>query len=247
MICSSRSARFRAAGPFISAPRRFPRRPGSSGSAADGVNGTFSQAFVNTNTLLSLAVVYLPGSVVLQTVQGSFASNVPGLTPNELAVARALDKVVDRSRVARLVDALDALPLQSVPGALERIVPTHLLAMFDAGIASATVQADNLERRLEEIRNGSTGVSTGGLHLSDSRGAGDGKQAVGKDGKALEEAPLSDRWSCFVNGSGEFVDTESSAIVQGTEFTTGGISAGADYRFGDNAAAGLAAGRLPAV
>jgi outer membrane autotransporter protein len=216
-------------------------------TAAGGITGSFSRLIIPTNTVLSLGLEYLPNSVVLETIQGSFAQDVPGLTPNERAVARALDKVVNEKKVSGLVDELDTLSLGSVPGALEKIVPTQLLAMFDASIASATVQADNLERRMEEIRDGSTGFSASGLHLSDSRGTqsgggADAKQAIGKDGKELEPAPLSDRWGFFVNGSGEFVDTQSTALAQGGEFTTGGISTGADYRLCDHAAVGVTAG-----
>ena len=216
-------------------------------TAAGGVTGSFSQFLIPTNTLLSLGLEYLPNSVVLETIQGSFAQDVPGLTPNERAVGRALDKVVNQKKVSGLVDELDTLPLGSVPGALEKIVPTQMLAMFDASIASSTVQADNLERRMEEIRGGSTGASVTGLHLTDSRGTqsgggADAKQAIGKDGKELEPAPLSDRWGYFVNGSGEFVDTQSTALAQGGEFTTGGISAGADYRLCDRAAVGVTGG-----
>lgn len=216
-------------------------------TAAGGITGGFSQLIFPTNTLLSLGLKYLPNSVVLETIQGSFAQDIPGLTPNERAVAKALDKVVNQKKVAGLVDELDTVPLGSLPNALAKIAPTQLLAMFDASIASATVQADNLERRMEEIRGGSTGFSASGLHLIDSRGTrsgggDDGKQALGKDGKELEPAPLSNRWGYFVNGSGEFVDTQSTALAQGGEFTTGGISTGADYRLCDHAAVGVTAG-----
>jgi len=155
--------------------------------------------------------------------------------------------VLNDPKVSGLVDELDSLSVASVPNALDKIAPTDLLSMFDASINSANVQADNLERRMEEIRGGSTGCSTSGLHLTDSHGtvgcgAVDSKQPIGKDGKELAPAPLSDRWGFFVNGSGEFVDEQSTALARGTDFTTGGISTGADYRLGDHAAAGVTAG-----
>ena len=217
-------------------------------TADKGVAGQFAYLIdpLRTNTLLNLGVVYYPNMAVLELVQGSFAKDVPDLTPNQKAVATALDRVVNNHRVSGLIDELDSLSLSEVPGALEKIVPTDLLTMFDASINSANVQADNLERRMEEIRGGSTGCSTDGLHLTNSHGmmggGADPKQAIGKDGKELSAAPLSERWGFFINGSGELVDEESTAIARGMNFTTGGISTGADYRLGDHAAAGVTAG-----
>jgi outer membrane autotransporter protein len=190
---------------------------------------------------------YQPNQVLLEAIQGSFAS-VEGLTPNERAVARGLDKVVENSHVSKLVDTLDSLPIGAIPNALERIVPTDLLTMFDASLASSEVQANNLERRMEELRNGATGFSASGLNVSDPHGTRsfngntDGKQAIDKDGKTLEPAPVDNRWGFFINGSGEFVDTESTSIARGTDFTTEGITTGADYRLGDHAAVGVTAG-----
>jgi len=215
-------------------------------TAAGGIDGKFSQLVFPSGTLLYFGLEYQPNSVILDVLQGSFAKDVPNLTPNERAVGAALDKVVNSKQVSGLVDKLDSLSLASVPGALDQIAPTELLTMFDASIASASVQADNLERRMEEIRDGSTGFSGDGLHLTNSHGeqsaGGSAKQAIGKDGKELAPAPLSDRWGFFINGSGEFVDVESNDIAHGTDFTTGGISTGADYRLGNHAAAGVTAG-----
>ena len=215
-------------------------------SAAGGIFGQFSQIVLPLETMLGGKLQYTADGVFVVPVQLSFANTFVGLTPNENAVAVALDKVVNDPKASKLIDKIDSLPISSVPNALEKIVPTDLLSMFDASINSANVQADNLERRMEEIRNGSTGFSANGLHLTNCHGTmgggDDSKQEIGKDGKELAPAPLSDRWGFFVNGSGEFVDEESTAIARGTEFTTGGITTGADYRLGNHAAAGVTAG-----
>ena len=217
------------------------------------ISGTFSN--IDTGTLIGFAPSYLLtgtdatlGIVDLTAIQRSFAKDVPGLTPNQLAVAKGLDKVVNNPRVSSLVEYLDGIALAGVPKKLEMIVPTDLIPMFDASIASAQTQAFNLERRMEEIRGGATGFSASGLSLSDAHGTRsyngntDGKQLIGNDGKALAPAPISDRWGFFINGSGEFVDEESTTMAHGTDFTTGGITTGADYRLGDHAAVGLTAG-----
>ena len=214
-------------------------------TADGGVTGAFSS--IDTGTLIKLNLRYEPTGLALVAGQGWFA-DVAGLTPNELAVAKGLDKVVDDPRNASLIDSLNGLADSMIPQKLEQIVPTDLITMFDASIASAQVQAFNLERRMEEIRDGATGFSAAGLNLSDSHGTRSGngsaadRQPIGKDGKELAPAPVNDRWGFFINGSGEFVDEESTAIARGTDFTTGGITTGADYRLGDHAAVGVTAG-----
>lgn len=214
-------------------------------TAAGGISGTFST--IKTNTVMTLQITYLAETAlgVATVVQGLFA-DVDGLTPNQLAVARGLDKIVDHSRVSGLVGYLDGLDQTAIPQKLERIVPTDLLSMFDASIASSQVQASNLERRMGELHNGATGCSANGLSLSDSHGtrsfSADGKQAIAANGKELEPAPINERWGFFVNGSGEFVDEKSTSLACGTDFNTGGITTGADYRLGKNAAVGVTAG-----
>ncbi len=209
-------------------------------TAAGGVSGSFSQIFFSSNYLLGLGVTVNGTTVSLDVVQGSFAKDIPGLTSNEKAVASALDKVVNRSSVSGLIDKLDAMTLSSIQRALDKIAPTDLLPMFDASFASADVQMDNIERRLEEIRAGWVGASSAGLHL------GNQPAAVGETldakGKTVYPAGLSDRWGFFANGSGEFVDTESSSAAHGADLQTAGVSAGADYRLGDHAVIGAMAG-----
>ena len=224
-------------------------------TAPGGVTGTF--ATVETDTLIKLQAQYLPTDgilgipdpevVILTAYQGSFAE-VKGLTPNQRSVAKGLDKIVNAPRVSHLVTYLDSIVVTEIPQKLELLVPTDLATLFDASIASSQVQALNLERRMEEIRSGAIGFSAAGLNLSDSHGIrsfngdADGKQPIGKDGKELAPSPINDRWGFFINGSGEFVDEASTAIARGTNFTTGGITTGADYRLGDHVAVGMTAG-----
>ncbi|XHR30280.1 MAG: autotransporter domain-containing protein [Chthoniobacteraceae bacterium] len=209
-------------------------------SAAGGVSGSFSQVVFSSDYLLGLSVVVSGTTVSLDVVQGSFANDIPGLTPNEKAVATALDKVVNRSGVSRLIDKLDAMTLPAIQRALDKIAPTDLLPMFDASFVSADVQMDNIERRLEEIRAGWVGPSCAGLHLTNQPSAMG--ETLDPKGKTVYPSALSDRWGFFANGSGEFADTESTSAAHGTNLRTAGVSAGADYRLGDHAVVGAMAG-----
>lgn len=217
-------------------------------TGAGAISGSFGS--IQNDTLLRFTLQYGSTGVSLIASQGLFA-DVPGLTPNQLSVAKRLDSIADNPRMAALVNYLNGVPETAIPGKLEKIMPTDLIPMFDASIATAQTQAFNLQRRMEEIRGGAKGFSASGLNLSDSHGTRsyngnsngtDGKRLIDKDGKELSPAPISDRWGFFINGSGELVDQESTAIARGTDFTTGGITTGADYRLGDHAAVGLTTG-----
>ena len=65
-------------------------------------------------------------------------------------------------RAASLIGFLDTEPLGRLPGDLELIAPEELTAVDYLAISLANVQAANLERRLEDVRAGSTGFSAAG-------------------------------------------------------------------------------------
>lgn len=217
-------------------------------SAANGITGKFTnlQSPKFANTMLSLGIAYEPNAVVVETQQAQFAS-LPGLTPNELALAEAVDPLIYRASVSDLIDVLDSISTDSISSALRRIVPVEYTVVYDAGIATSNIQAENLERRMQEIRNGITGFSTGGLSLRDPNGTlwvaePKDTRPIGKDGAELAPAPLDPRWGFFINGSGEFVGESRTGNAIRSSFNTGGLTLGADYRVLENAAIGLTAG-----
>ncbi len=212
-------------------------------SATAGISGSWS-SIIGLNYLVDGIATSDGTNLTVTLVQGSFANEISGLTPNQKAVATALDSVVGNSRVAPLVETLDAMTKSQIKAALDRIAPTDLLPMFDAAIASADVQQNNIERRLEEVRAGAVGWSCAGLSLGNRPNpVGEGR-TIKPDGKDATPAsqPISDRWGFFVNGSGEFVDIDSSSDAHGTDFRTAGVSSGVDYRLGDHAVIGAMAG-----
>src|SRR5881227_3755354 len=50
------------------------------------------------------------------------------------------------------------------------------------------------------------------------------------------------RWGVFVTGLGEFTSVDDTSIVPGYNFSTGGLTFGADYRVSPNFAIGLTGG-----
>ena len=70
---------------------------------------------------------------------------------------------------------------------------------------------------------------------------GDGKSSVDKNVTAVD-AHRENRWGYFMEGNGEFVHANGDPNAAGYNFTTGGVTLGADYRFNDHLVVGLMAG-----
>jgi hypothetical protein len=91
---------------------------------------------------------------------GAFAQ-----TPNELAVAGALDAAASDPREAQLIAFLRNEPLGKLPADFEKTSPDSLSPIYEISFSAANVQAANLENRFAEIRSGSTGF-TSSLNIS---------------------------------------------------------------------------------
>ena len=227
-------------------------------TAGGGVSGEFAtvqgNSFQTTGHLLKAGVVYNSNSVELAAIQGSFASDLGGLTPNQKAVGRALDSLAAGSKVNKLIDFLDKEPLGSLRGDLDKIAPEELASIFNLGVSLANVQTSNLEHRMSDLQAGSAGFSASGYAMSGSgpsysSGAGDNtsrgnygaRGPGGKSGKELR-APEDNRWGVFVTGVGEFTNIGSTANARGYDMTTGGLTIGVDYKLTEHFAIGLNGG-----
>jgi outer membrane autotransporter protein len=173
------------------------------------------------------------------------------LTPNQLALAGALDRLAALHPDNLLVQQLSFLPADQLLAAIDLLSPEDLAAIFSGGFAVLHVQLDNLEHRLSDVRHGATGFSNSGFAVYDRRAstpAVDGKDVGSPDGKEIvSPAPAAAsapdrRLGVFVSGTGEFVDVESSAAARGYSFATGGVTVGADYRLTDHFVLGTAFG-----
>jgi outer membrane autotransporter protein len=206
-------------------------------SATGGVTGTF--ATVEKGTLLSVQVIYDPTDVRLAFEQGSFV--LPGLTPNQQAVAENLNRSVGDSRAADLIGFLDTEPLANLPHDYDLIAPEELASIYEIGFSQGTIQWQNIQRRTADIRAGSTGFSAAGYQMRDTHNFAkdaDGKLVLEK-GSVMQPSP-ENRWGVFITGTGEFVKVGDEDInAPGYDITTGGVTVGVDYRLGDNFAIGL--------
>jgi autotransporter-associated beta strand protein len=212
-------------------------------TAAKGVSGTFST--LDTNTILGAKVVYQPDDVLVDFTQGSYSAFAAyaGLTPNQDSVAHMLDKAATDTRASKLITALNNQPLQNLPGDFDLIAPEELTALYQINFSAAGVQQSNLEDRMQDIRDGSTGFVSK-LSLSDSRGAvvigNDGQSRIDTNQRDAFQPSPDNRWGVFVSGNGDFVNVDGDFNSRGYNFTTGGITLGLDYRANENLAFGVA-------
>ena len=223
-------------------------------SAAGGVSGRFMELEdpFKGNYAIKLSLTYRPASVILETKQDSFRPFAK--TPNERAVAGALDSIAGDRRVGKLIGFLDTVPGPGLADLFDRIAPEELASIFNLGVALANVQTANLERRMGDLQAGAAGFSASGYAMSGSGpnssgdANGDGGRSAygvggpaGKGGKELR-APSENRWGVFVTGVGEFTNIGDTPNARGYDLTTGGFTIGVDYRVTEHFALGLNTG-----
>ncbi len=111
--------------------------------------------------------------------------------------------------------------------ALDRLSPEQLVAMQSLTLSFANEQSLSLEGRLAQIR---------GDHQFSSLSS-----SPASDGKSSPPAVAAhDRWGTFADGSGDFVDVESTSQARGYNYTQGTATLGAYYHFSSSFTAGLA-------
>ena len=221
-------------------------------TASGGVSGTFGNVendFLATGSIVVFDVIYLPNGVVLEGTQGSFAEFAAAFcgTPNSVAVGQALDSAVGDPRASELIGFLNNQTLTDLCDDIDLISPEQLTSIFVIGVSLANVQTANLERRMDDIHQGSTGFSSSGFAIngsgpSFSEGFAGVSGPEGKSGQAVFAPIPQNRWGVFVTGIGEFTDVDSTFNASGYDLATGGFTMGIDYRIGSHFAIGLTGG-----
>ena len=219
-------------------------------TAGGGVSGKFSTVvnpFAINGTIIGTELIYEANDVLLALTQNSFLqlATLARLTPNQRAVAEALDRVASDPREAKLIGFLNGEPLGNLPADFERIAPEEMASIFNLSAALANVQTANLERRMDDLRAGASGFSAAGFAMSGSAGTTSGGFGLagpaGKGGKMMVPA-ADNRWGVFVTGVGEFAKIGDTANASGYDLTTGGFTLGVDYKLTPNFALGVNAG-----
>jgi outer membrane autotransporter protein len=211
-------------------------------TAKGGVSGNFSTILNEFPTIVKTQVVILPGTVLIEGTQGSFVS--AACNSNTAAVARSLDLAVGDPRAAGLINFLDSEPLSKLCSDFALIAPEQLASIFNVGVSLANVQSANLERRMDDVRAGSTGFSGAGFTINGTSPSGlsGPTGAEGKAGPSVLAPIPENRWGVFITGLGEFTHVDSTDVARGFDLQTGGFTLGVDYRVCPYFAVGLIAG-----
>ncbi len=209
-------------------------------------------AFSNTPLLVPTVNLYIDPSVTLEAMQGSFAGlngqsgqgSTIRFTPNQLAVARALDSVAgtigNKTGIFQEFNFLDTQSLSTLQSNLDKIAPEELTSIFRNSVALANVQSANLQRRMEDIANQSSAMSAAGMAAAGSGPSYSGGLAGPSGKRSKEIVPANnERWGAFLTGTGEFTRVGSTTNAAGYKLDTAGVTAGLDYRLTDHFAIGI--------
>jgi outer membrane autotransporter protein len=194
-------------------------------------------------------------------------SALSGLTPNQLAVARALDSLCPRLSArggqqeltegeASLLTRCNAITFASTASeqvrALDEISPQDLNATRTQMLNLSRAQLSNIADRLTALRSGARGLSLTGLNLQmDGKAVPlaelaksiDGMLGGGASADPNERGDLLDaRLGLWLRGNYSFGSKDATISDHGFEADQWGVIGGVDFRFSPRNVAGLAIG-----
>jgi autotransporter-associated beta strand protein len=197
---------------------------------AGSVTGPFATVinpFVGPGTLVKLVVVYSPTDVFVNAVQNSFenALSLIPLTPNQTAVAGALDSALTDVRQAPVLAYLNGLNINAVPQQLEKIAPEELTAIYSIAFAQLDTEILSVQQRLSSIRNSGWGQNDY---------PSGGKEVVTGGQLSHAMSPDSVRYGFFANATGQYASLGNTANANGFDVQSVGSIIGVDARLDEH-------------
>jgi uncharacterized protein with beta-barrel porin domain len=222
-------------------------------AAQNGGNLTF-----DIGSLVYLISDFAPGGVTDDLLPFRIYADVPGFS----GLGSALDNMNGNSpAAAKILDALAGVSDPGLPNALAELSPKSLEVFRNIAFDNNTFYVDQINNHLANLRDGMTGFDSSAFSVNDSDSdpgvsgiqnhlnAYSSQQRQGmarnvadpKDMKdAKEMAPIavdtepSQRWSTFIAGNVILANLDNTVPYQNTDYTTGAVTAGADYRLDDH-------------
>lgn len=190
---------------------------GDFGSVVNVLNNALTfQTFITSDYILSISAV-----------QSNFAPFA--LTPNQLAVANAIDDYALSGNITDLINFLNTLPGSSLPGAFDQIAPTPFAFLPSMAFADTRSQQRALSNHMTLRRSGSQGQSQ-----SQASTSGDEVQKVMASSSGLIRTADENRWGLYTGGNFGRLDLNSDRNGAGYDSDSLGSSVGVDYRFSDS-------------
>jgi len=151
-----------------------------------------------------------------------------------LEICRAAQDVEDPALLAKLLEAFDA---------------HEYAALSSASSEGIRIQRDNVASRMAALRSGTKGLSIEGVALAFAGNSVNASwlpeellDAVNEEGGGGGSSLLSERLGVFVNGNIALGDRDRRGKEVAFGFDSWGLTAGVDYRFVNDAVAGIALG-----
>lgn len=163
------------------------------------------------------------------------------VTPNQRRIAQALDAFIPSKSGDRMTVsvALDELRASEYPSAFEAIMPSLYASLPTLVFNQANALNTSMFQRMWAQRINGTGFSTSGMRAAALRG-----EMGGSDDLQIVVAgpePMR-RWGAFVDGNGVFATANSAGMLQNYKSQSGGVTAGASYKWSENLATGVYVG-----
>jgi outer membrane autotransporter protein len=216
-----------------------------------------SDSYVGTDTFTYAAADdtgYGSSALVTITIVGEEISEpeVIELTENESKVAAALDKICvslgeGETRPEALTAACNATGSERLT-AIQQLIPSQLPSQGNYSVELQMNQFMNITSRLVQLRSGVRGIDASNLSLKFegqpllTRGFASLLSKSQGGGAGSDESQFPARFGMFINGSGSFGDRDTTDQELGFDFSTTGITVGADYRVTDDLVFGGALG-----
>lgn len=188
-------------------------------------------------------------SVLAQSPIAGLLSELPGVNSTQSSMGFVIEEACPSfSNEAAFQARCTAVVLRALQGpqgtsevlnALQRVAPEQIISQGTEATRTAT---NVIGARLSALRLGVTGVSLVGWDGIGSPLAASGLASQSERGGAAGDDPSSpwNRLGVFVNGSYQFGDVDTTFNQLGFDFDSGGVTAGADYRFTQSLIFGVA-------
>ena len=203
----------------------------------------------------------------ISVVPVSFFTLLPGLTPNEQAIATNINSFSGGG--GGLAGAIANIGFGYNPAAaLDQLSPAKLGILRNIAFDNFDFTAAQLDDHLASLRYGNGGLDTSGLEVLNSNTPSMLSQIEGRllayspaplhegtitdtatdavlggvDMKEVAPVTAANRISTFIDGNVVIANADGNGAGPDAHYTTGGVTAGADYRLNDNWAVGAMVG-----
>ena len=218
-------------------------------TTVDVAPGANTLAFASYNTVITLSTT---GLLIDNLRLVPLFGPVPGLTPNQRAVATYIDNhdLTDDPGFNNIINSLGmSVDPAQLGDALDQLSPQSLQIFHRLAFDNATFNTLDVTNHLANLRDGLTGFDPSQMTVQDpglAPGASriksrlpDAKQMIDRkqmrDPKEIVDLDYQPaRWSTFIVGSAVLGDFSHDEDMAHQDYTTGGVMLGADYRIDDH-------------